>query len=237
MPVPFSQDPHEPTASAAPTTVWPAPPPVPGGWAPSWLRAAVERLVVTHTQPGDLVLLLTPPQPEPQAAPAAIRTVTADEQLIATSWTVARLGRTVRVQTAPTPSQTGPYSREVATGLESDRDRCPLVVTVIPVVPPARLAWTDHIPWGRLVAPDGLLAVITHTDSHAGWLIDPTSDLTLATGRHGLALRDRFVLLEVPLDTVDIPPAPADRANPAPRVHSDLLLFSPVQPTSPEPPR
>src|SRR6185369_6384403 len=151
MPVPSSPDPQGPTAavSDAPTTVWPAPPPAPGGLAPCWLRAAVERLVVAHTRPGDPVLLLTPPPPDAQAAPAAVRAVTAAQQLTATSWTVARLGRTVRVQTAPGPPFAGPGSSNIATGLEPDPARCPLVITVVPVVPPARLAWTAHIPWSR----------------------------------------------------------------------------------------
>jgi len=201
--------------------------------APGWLRAAVERLVVAHTRPGDPVLLLTPPPPDAQAAPAAVRAVTAAQQLTATSWTVARLGRTVRVQTAPGPPFAGPGSSNIATGLEPDPARCPLVITVVPVVPPARLAWTAHIPWSRLVAPCGLLAVITHTDSHAGWLIDPTSDLARAAGRHGLALHDRYVLIEGPLDTLVGPPAPSGRGTTARRVHSDLLLFSPV-PASPQ---
>jgi hypothetical protein len=196
------------------------------------MRAAVERLVVAHTRPGDPVLLLTPPAPDAQAAPGPVRTVTAAQQLTATSWTVTRLGRTVRVQTAPGPPFSAPGSRTIATGLEPDPVRCPLVVTVVPVVPPARLAWTAHVPWARLVAPDGRLAVITHTDSHAGWLIDPTSDLTRAAGRHGLALHDRYVLIEVPLDTLESPPAPSGRGRTAHREHSDLLLFSPILTTA-----
>jgi hypothetical protein len=73
-----------------------------------------------------------------------------------------------------------------------------------------------------------MLAVITHADSVAGWLIDPTSTLIAVTSRHGLALVERCVLLEVPVDELDQPPAPLPPGAVARRAHSDLLLFTPV---------
>jgi len=207
-------------------TVWPCPPDGPGRPPAGWLQNAVEQLVAVHTGPGDPVLLLTPPPP--YATPTGGPGGTCADRLAATGWAVARLHRTVHVRSAPAnadprPSESGP-------GLDlpspwPDSDRRTLVVTV---VEPTRTAWIHTIRWAQLVTPTSLLAVITHSDSVAGWLVDPTGDLTTATSRHGLTQRDRFVLLEVPLDTLDQPPAPLPPGAVPRRVHSDLLLFAPV---------
>ncbi|MEX5637356.1 hypothetical protein [Parafrankia sp. FMc2] len=204
-------------------TVWPCPPGSPARPPAGWLQAAVERLVTTHTRPGDPVLLLIQPGPD---APAGGRRGTPADRRADAGWAVARLGRRVQVRTAPAvravpPSGSGP-------GLDSadegpDNDRSPLVVTV---VDPTRTGWVRGVPWARLLTPDGLLAVITRSDSVDGWLIDPTAELTAAAGRHGLALLDRFVVVEVPLNELDQPPGPLPRASVARRVHSDLLLFA-----------
>ncbi|WP_261562870.1 hypothetical protein [Frankia tisae] len=214
-----------------PATVWPCPPTNPDQWPAGWLTAAVERLVVASTRPGDPVLLLTPPALDEDGSPTAAGDDDTITGLAETGWAVARLGRPVRFRTGPADptmqrSGSGPGP---ATGQEADDDRHPLVVTV---VSPTRHGWFTHIPWDQLVAPGGTLAVITRSDSLAGWLIDPTIDLTTATGRHGLALLDRIVLLEIPLDQLDQPTAPLPAGKLAWRVHSDLLLFTPISSTS-----
>ncbi|MEX5712006.1 hypothetical protein AB1484_27865 [Parafrankia sp. FMc6] len=213
-------------------TVWPCPLGSPARPPAGWLQAAVEQLVTTHTRPGDPVLLLIPPGSD---APAEGRRGTPADRRADAGWAVGRLGRRVQVRTAPAvravpPSGSGP-------GLDSadegpDHDRNPLVVTV---VDPTRTGWVRGVPWARLLTPDGLLAVITRSDSVDGWLIDPTVELTAVAGRHGLALLDRFILVEVPLDELDPPPGPLPRASLARRVHTDLLLFAThttVSPTS-----
>jgi hypothetical protein len=136
---------------------------------------------------------------------------------------VARLGRTVQVRPAPAARAARRSGSGPDTPGSPEDDRRALVVTV---VDPTRTGWVHGVPWARLVTSGGLLAVISRSDSIAGYLIDPTAELTAATGRHGLALLDRFVLLEVPLDELDRPPTPLPRATVARRVHSDLLLFA-----------
>jgi hypothetical protein len=203
-------------------TVWPCPPQRPDRPPAGWLQAAVEQLVATHTQPGDPVLLLTPPAPD---ASGARRRETPADRLAEAGDAVARLGRHVQVRPAPAtpdPRTSGSGSGPDTAREGPDDDRRSLVVTVLD---PTETGWLHGVPWARLVPPGSLLGVITRSDSIAGWLIDPTGALTAATGRHGLALLDRFVLLEVPLDELDQPPTPQRRATVARRVHSDLLLF------------
>ncbi|ABD11064.1 hypothetical protein CcI156_04420 [Frankia sp. CcI156] len=212
-------------------TVWPCPPDSPARPPAGWLQSAVEQLVATHTRPGDPVLLLTPPAPDGFAAG---RRETQADRLADAGGAVARLGRHVQVR--PAPATPGPWTSgsgpgPATSGEGPDDDRRSLVVTV---VEPTRTGWLHGVPWARLVTSGGLLAVISRSDSIAGWLIEPTAELTAATGRHGLALLDRFVLLEVPLDELDQPPTPLPRATVARRVHSDLLLFAPVLPAGPQ---
>ncbi|WP_261576383.1 hypothetical protein [Frankia gtarii] len=217
-----------------PATVWPCPPASPGRPPAGWLAAAVEQLVVTHTRPGDPVLLLTAP-PQDGAGPRRdVAEGDASDGLGDTVWAVARLDRCVRVRTGPAgPTHTVAGSRpglDPAPGRAPDAEGHPLVVSV---VEPTRTGWLHGVPWARLVSPAGLLAVITRSDSIAGRLIDPTGDLTAATSRHGLALLDRVVLLEVPLDELDQPPTPLPHGTVARRVHSDMLLFAPLAPVPP----
>jgi hypothetical protein len=223
MPVP---DPDREGRAVVPAgqlaSVWPCPPEGPDQPRANWLQAAVHRLVATCTRPGDPVLLLTPP---PDDMPAAGRRATPAARVTDTGWSVIRLGRTVQVRPAPAtrPSESGPGPRIPDDGPDSDRR--PLLVTV---VEPTRTGWIHEVPWARLVTPDGLLAVISHSDSVAGLLIDPTDALATATRRHGLALLHRFVLLEISLDQLDARPTPLPAGTAARRVHSDLLLFRPI---------
>ncbi|ONH25234.1 hypothetical protein [Pseudofrankia asymbiotica] len=217
-----------------PATVWPYPPTTADQTPTGWLPAAVERLVVTVSRPDDPVLLLTEPPLSQPARPAEPGDDELGENLAGCAGTVARLGRRVQVRTAPgdapprwTETGCGP---DLAAGHGPDPDRFLLVVTV---VEPTRLGWFTRIDWGGLLAVGGTLAVISRADSIGGWLIDPTVELATAAGRSGLALLDRIVLLEIPLDQLDRPATPIPAGIVAQRVHSDLLLFSAVLPQVP----
>ncbi|MBL7520637.1 hypothetical protein I6A84_21730 [Frankia sp. CNm7] len=89
------------------------------------------------------------------------------------------------------------------------------------------------MPWVSLLALPGLLAVITHAESHGGWLVDPIVDITAAAFDSGLALVDRIVLVEVPLqDLLSADAAGSGRFDDSPgpiamrRACSDLLVFA-----------
>jgi len=213
-----------------PATVWPCSPATPGQTSAGWLPAAVERLVVTVSRPGDPVLLLTEPPPGQPARPVEPGDDELGEGLAACAGTVARLGRRVQIRTASADasprwagSACGP---ERVAGPGPDPDRFVLVVTV---VEPTRLGWFTRIDWGGLLGVGGTLAVVSRCESLGGWLIDPSVELAAAVGRGGLALLDRIVLLEIPLDRLDRPAAPIPNGVIAQRVHSDLLLFSAVK--------
>ncbi|WP_045875831.1 hypothetical protein [Pseudofrankia sp. DC12] len=223
----------DPDRDTRPATVWPCPPEGPDRTPAGWLQTAVEQLVATHTRPGDPVRLLTPP-PDETDAPTDGRSETQEDLLAAIAGAVARLGRTVEVRPAPTAEAPRPSGSESGPDLPEHNlsgDRRPLVLTV---VEPTGIGWLHGVPWADMLTPGGRLAVITHSDTVAGWLIDPTVDLNAATARHGLALLDRFVLLEVHLDELDQPRTPQPRRSVARRVHSDLFLFVPVAPAGPQ---
>ncbi|MBL7490558.1 hypothetical protein I6A60_01595 [Frankia sp. AgB1.9] len=216
----------DPADTGRPVSVWPYPPDTVGREPAGWLQAAVQRLVVATTRPGDPVLVLIPPAP---SGPATWPGDDTGDELAETDRTIARLGRPVQVRTAPAHpaprrTETGP-GPDPAPGHGPAENRYRLVVTVLD---PTRLDWVHHIDWDRLLTTGGTLAVITRSDSLSGWLIDPTVDLTAATGRHKLLLLDRFVLLEVPLDELDGPSTPSLRGRTARRVHADLLLFTTI---------
>jgi len=109
---------------------------------------------------------------------------------------------------------------------------------VITTVEPSALGWVRDLPWADLLNPAGTLAVITHSDSRGGWLIDPTAELTEAAGGGRVAPVDRIVLLEIPilgaLSDDSVTPArdgsdvPLTGHKVARRVHSDLLLYAPL---------
>lgn len=225
-----------------PETVWPCPPPDPDiaddGPLARWLLAAVERLVTTYTRPGDPVLLLSPAGREGTAAQGQAG---AAEPLSEAVGTVDRLARTVRVRTAPATrrspagSQSGP-----GPGLQADcvdgrpgsdqtqtgaPDRFALALVA---VTPSAAGDVDMAALAALLTPTGTLAVLTHSDSRGGWLIDPTGELSEAAGLGGLALVDRIVVLEIPLDGLARPDQPLSTQMVAHRAHSDLLLFTTI---------
>ncbi|KPM52727.1 hypothetical protein ACG83_24945 [Frankia sp. R43] len=219
-----------------PATVWPCPPATPDQTPAAWLPAAVERLVVTVSRPDDPVLLLTEPPLSQTGRLAAPGDEELGEELADCAGTVSRLGRRVQARTAPADASprwagSGSGLGPVA-GPGPDPDRPLLVVTA---VEPTRLSWFTRIDWGGLLADGGTLAVVSRCDSFGGWLIDPTVELALAADRSSLALLDRIVLLEIPLSQLNRPATPIPAGVVAQRVHSDLLLFTPVHAPVPPP--
>jgi hypothetical protein len=105
---------------------------------------------------------------------------------------------------------------------------------VITTADPHTLGWVSAMPWAEILAPRGLLAVITHSDTSGGRLVDPIGPLTHAAHRAGLAVLDHIILLHTPLG-----PAPTRPSRSLPRpdqagggpvhvwAYADLLLFTP----------
>ena len=97
---------------SGPASVWPVAQadPLPGtGLLPGWLGRALITLVTTYSNPGDRVLLITPPRP-PRAIPTGTAGVVLgrfgpDEfaGLAEASWALTRLGRSVQTMTAAAP--------------------------------------------------------------------------------------------------------------------------------------
>jgi hypothetical protein len=100
---------------------------------------------------------------------------------------------------------------------------------VIATADPYTLGWVSAMPWAEIIAPRGLLAVITHSDASGGRLVDPIGPLTYAAARAGLAVLDHVILLHTPLGSAPTRPAPTQPAGGGP-VHlwayADLLLFT-----------
>jgi hypothetical protein len=101
---------------------------------------------------------------------------------------------------------------------------------VITAVHPHATGWATAMPWTGILAPHGLLAVITHSDHTGSRLVDPIADLTGGIGGIGLALLDHVILLHTPIGRAPAPP-PATGPTAAPpvltrRAHADLLLFA-----------
>lgn len=143
--------------------------------------------------------------------------------------------------TSPDPGDTGrsdsrtpvePTGRRAA----NPPDRFDLIITT---VNPQAPRWVRTRDWDRLLTVHGTLAVITHSDRHAGRLTDPTGMLVRIVRAAGLTFRDHAALLWVPvrrgaLDTGadsatdhHLVPASVVGAPQAPaQVHSDLLIFT-----------
>jgi hypothetical protein len=126
---------------------------------------------------------------------------------------------------------------DTGTGREHP-DRYHLIITA---VDPRAIRPAPTPGWADLLHPRGILAVITHSDSSAGRLIDPTGAVVRAARHAGLTYLDHLALLHVPLrpgalDTpgrvpasaMPLPPGRSRRPVRAVRAHSDLLIFSPV---------
>ncbi|WP_410660922.1 hypothetical protein [Amycolatopsis sp. lyj-112] len=187
-------------------------------------------------------------------------------------WTVARLGRGADTATAapapdyrsdrPDPSrhggaESGSRHRLSRLGLhavtDSNTDSAQprrragdrlrngfdLIITALD---PHATDWLGHADWDALLAPCGLTAVVTHSDSRGGRLLDPHPALANTLGHHGLRCLDHIAVLTAPTpDPVAISAAaegtgtataPRGRslrggfgALPLRSVHHDLVLF------------
>jgi hypothetical protein len=101
---------------------------------------------------------------------------------------------------------------------------------VITTVHPHATSWVSAMPWPSILAPHGLLAVITHSDHTEGRPVDPIADLTGGIGGSGLALLDHVILLHTPIGRAPAPPSATGPAAAPPgltrRAHADLLVFA-----------
>jgi hypothetical protein len=237
-----------------------------------WLTEAITRVVATYTRPGHRVLLLAPPTgpgtPTPDRATPGTQTGGGLlPALIEAAGTASRLGRTLEAANTAPDFDASAASDAASPGWqsvhrlppESDRHaptghrrRWPTAVgperydAVIALVDPRHPEWVPDVLWGNLLAPSGILAIITHSDRQGGRLIDPCGLVTRAARSAGLAPLDRVALLHVPVrdgalvSEADRPAVlPTNDASfaAAPwhiRVHADLLLFArPRHPVDP----
>ncbi len=224
--------------TARPSTVWPCAQDdlrEGTGLLANWLLAAVVKLVTTYTQPGQRVLLL---DPAPYLAPPSSWSPTGGRNqsrpgpyagLHEAGWTVVRLGRGVRTQTAvahPNPvdehsgnasAESEPGPRPRADSLTTDQPAAPsthrrpapdLTATgagpdrydlVITAADPRTLDRFCPADWAGLLTPTGTLAVITHGDRSRNRLSDPAGSLVRAAQHAGLHYLDRIALLRVPV--------------------------------------
>ncbi|WP_328452097.1 hypothetical protein [Amycolatopsis sp. NBC_00438] len=256
---------------ARPSTVWPCAQDdvlAGTGLLAGWLLTAIIKIVTTYTRPGHRVLLV---EPAPYLAPSASRPARGSRGrtllglyagLHEAGWTVVRLGRGVRTQTAvatpgpvgerngnaPDESESGPGP--LADGLDTDEfaghGRGPAPVTstpgpdrydlVITATEPRALDWFRPADWADLLTSTGTLAVITHGHREPGRLMDPAGALVRTAHHVGLRYLDRVALLCVPVrDGALAAAAPTAQIFAAPVRHlpvHDDLLVFTRQPTS-----
>lgn len=245
-----------------------------------WLGRTILTLVTTYTRPGDRVLLLTPPTP--RRTPGRRQDGDPYTGLAEAVWTVARLGRGADTATAvaasddlnvdPDPSdhggaESGSRPRPSRLGLHPvidpntnsthPRGRAggrlrrgfDLIVTALD---PHATDWLGHTDWNALLTPRGLTAVVTHSESNCGRLLDPHPILANTMGKHGLRCLDHIAVLTAPTpDPVDSlaaagrtgptvaprgrsPHATGPEALPFRSVHHDLVLFRQMSLTAAE---
>lgn len=83
--------------------------------------------------------------------------------------------------------------------------------------------WTASAPWTSLLSPRGILTLITQSDAMRKWHDGHLDLLEHITGRSGLALLDRIVLLAAPATAASSAPAPPPGAA---RGHTELLVLA-----------
>ncbi|OLZ45938.1 hypothetical protein BS330_38590 [Amycolatopsis keratiniphila subsp. nogabecina] len=171
-------------------------------------------------------------------------------------WTVTRLGRGVDTATAapehghlgddnrPAPfdrteSESRPGLRRPEFGPVTEQDtdsprRCRRTVhrprgrfdLIITAVDPLSTDWLGHTDLGVLLAPRGLAAVITHSETRGGRLLDPQSQIVDTLGKRGLRCLDAIAVLTAPVTPEAATVAePVRGALPSHRAHHDLVLF------------
>ncbi len=152
------------------TTVWRCEPAF-GGWIPD----VVVRAVTTYSVPGDRVLLVS------------------DERggLHDAAWSVIRLGRGVRTrmfgQREGSGTQPGPNGAQV--------DQ---VKVVLVSVDPESVGLVRPTRLGSILAPRGVLVVVTYAVWSERRLCDPGGSLMRAAAEDGLRFVDRVALLQDP---------------------------------------
>lgn len=221
-----------------------------------WLARAITRIVTTYTRRGDRVLLLATSdsaagRDEPSTCPDRGRGAFPGPTDAAP--VVARLGRSVRSGPAA-PTEAGPGTEpgpgsESGSGPRPDKPDLresglkpesgqvadqtapsPRYHLIITTVDPAAVHTFQPDNWVDRLHPSGALAVITHSDSEQGRLLDPTGPVVRAADRVGLRFRDHIVVLDRPLRDVcprpGIPPTETESGEClAGRGHADLLVF------------
>ncbi|MFD9961933.1 hypothetical protein [Amycolatopsis sp. NPDC058986] len=188
-------------------------------------------------------------------------------------WTITRLGRSTDTATAaPAPdhlhdrtdsvghtgAQSGSRPRPDRLRLHTPTDPNPdsahhpdrtasrpgrgfdLVITT---VDPHATDWLARTDWDTILTPPGLAAVITHSETRAGRLLDPQPAITDTFRHRGLRCLDHIAVLDTappPRPTIAADAAPRNTLAPAHgrppresaaavwpvrRVHHDLVLF------------
>lgn len=214
----------------------------------SWLLTAIAKIVTHYSQPGQQVLLLSPPH----RSSTTVRTPLRRHRysgLLEAGWTVVRLGRGIQTLTAdlahddaPSESQSGPGPHSIRSVdqptriLRPDRDpagpssdRFDLIVTA---AEPSAFDRSYPTDWAHLLTQNGTFAVITHSDDVSGRLVDPAGQLVGSARDAGLRYLDRIALLRIPIrngsltNTADASSAPLATAGQHSQVHDDLFVFT-----------
>ncbi|WP_223838717.1 hypothetical protein [Saccharopolyspora pogona] len=247
------RNPRERAGASTPATVWAcqAPPIDPDD---PWPTALVDKIVTSFTTPHDEVVLLdTQATTRPHDLPA---TRSAESGGLATAEAaVSQLDRTVSVTHTSAEPSTRHSPGQPRPGFAPDGIsdtptlRCPLPAEgpgkrhanlVIASLPPhhADARTCDHLAQvaARLLRTGGILAVLTHTGTAQGQLLDPTGPVVAAAQSADLLYLQHIVALLVPirhgrLHTDDDHPhgsAPGASARPVRhrRVHADVLVFA-----------
>lgn len=200
--------------SSLPSTVW-APPEATPPDAP-WPTTLLDQIVEALTKPGEQIALL--PWPSHHTDPAESALARAVEA-------VQQMGRHPHLASPGSTSQ-------------HDEPQSPLPTAdlVLTHCPPATSNEAACHNFGALAAellrPDGVAAVLTHTDTTGGTLTDPTGPIVTAAQDVDLLYLQHVVLLLSPIHDGSLTPAkqPATAGTALQtahqRIHADLLLFT-----------
>lgn len=246
-----------PNTDPIPATVWVA------GESPrdldaGWPVPVVASIVTSFTDPGSHVVLLPWPTPVPITPDILDRDSMRhhrdkpDRELQDALTTVRSLDRTaqvIRIKPEPAPRtggcSTSPPDRFGGAAAEAD-----LVITSLRPDHSGGRA-SDQVAWAaaRLLRTGGVLAVLTHSDTSQGQLVDPTGAVVAAAQNADLLYLQHIVVVHTPVRDGEFaiepqtaspdhhlrPRAPR-RGQPAThhRIHADLLVFA--QPRDHNPP-
>lgn len=228
------QTPNHPGREPVPATVWA--PDTPIDPSTRWPTALIGQLVAALTEPGHTVLLL-PPSTAEQAQDGAA--------LAAAEDTIRVHGRTARTLNPATPTVNACQPETPHSSPTRDHDAAAASPPEHGQTPPAsvELILTDLAPHeadcdtvdslaataAGLLAPGGLLVVLTHTTQTGGGLQDPSRLVVTAGHQAGLRYLQHLVLLLRPIQHGQLHPLPASPHEPParhPRAHADALLLT-----------